>query len=118
LRHCAANNVTMAESALDMTVMHLTIDGQPIDDLSAYRAATPLFTLWLPKGNDLGTDKPVADAVADGYQVMLSPLPAGDHVVVIAIPGLQPGEPAISITYNLHVVSGAYGTSPGASPTP
>jgi pimeloyl-ACP methyl ester carboxylesterase len=119
LRQCAANNVTMAESALDMSLMQLTIDGQALYDLSSYRSATPLFTLWLPAGNDLGSDKVVADAVADGYQVMLNPLTEGDHVVVISIPGLQPGAPAISITYRLTVMSGAYGASsasPEASP--
>jgi Serine aminopeptidase, S33 len=119
LRQCAANNVTMAESALDMTAMQLTIDGQAIGDLLAYRAATPLFTLWLPAGNNLGSDKVVADSVADGYQVMLGPLTEGDHVVVVSIPGLQPGAPAVSITYRLTVVSGAYGASsasPEASP--
>jgi hypothetical protein len=120
LQQCAADAVDMAESVLDMTAMQLSVDGQPIDDLSAYRAATPLFTLWLPEGNDLGSDMNVADSVADGYQVMLSPFTEGDHVVVISLPGSQAGE-TVTITYKLNVVSGAYATSPAApsaSPTP
>ncbi|MFL5760248.1 MAG: alpha/beta fold hydrolase [Thermomicrobiales bacterium] len=119
LRRCATGNVTMAERVLDMSVMQLTVDGQAIDDLSAYRAATPLFTLWLPKGNALGSDKMVANSVADGYQVMLNPLPEGDHVVVITFPG-GPGQ-TLTITYKLTVQSDAYANSPATPdvfPTP
>lgn len=110
LRQCAADAVDMAESALDMTAMQLTIDDQAIDHLSAYRAASPLVTLWLPKSNDLGSDKAVADSMADSYQVMLNPLTEGDHVVVIALPGPQAGE-TVTITYRLSAVSGAYAGS-------
>src|SRR5215211_7627131 len=111
LRRCATDNVNMAESALDMSVMQLTVDGQAIDGLSAYRAATPLFTLWLPEGNELGSDKMVANSVADGYQVMLSPLKEGDHVVVISFPGPPAGQ-TVTITYKLIVESDAYANSP------
>ena len=49
-------NVDMAEGAFDMSAMQVSIDGQAVDNLSAYRAATPLFTLWLPPDNLL--DRP------------------------------------------------------------
>jgi pimeloyl-ACP methyl ester carboxylesterase len=91
-----------------MSVMRLAVDGKDIGSLSDYRTATPLFTLWLPPGNELGSDKPVADAVADGYQVMLKPLAEGDHVVEMSSPGPNGGE-AITVTYTLSITSGAYG---------
>jgi hypothetical protein len=46
----------MAEGAFDMTAMRLTVDGETVADLSAYRVATPRFTLWLPEDNLLESD--------------------------------------------------------------
>jgi hypothetical protein len=106
LRQCAAEAVDFAEGALDMTAMQVTVDGQALGGLSAYRVATPLITLWLPQDNLLGSSRQVADSVADGYQVILSPLPVGEHVVTIGGPGPQPGE-TVTITYRLTVASGA-----------
>lgn len=115
LRACASNAVDMAEGAFDMSAMRLTVDGETIADLSAYRAATPRFTLWLPEDNLLESDQRVADSVADGYQVMLSPLSPGMHEVVISIPGPE----TVTITYRLAVVSGAVAATgePGATPS-
>jgi hypothetical protein len=48
--------------------------------------------------------------VADGYQVMLSPLSEGEHEVVISIPGPQ----TVTIAYRLAVDSGA-AAAPGES---
>jgi len=115
LRACAGNAVDMAEGAFDMTAMRLTVDGETIADLSPYRAATPRFALWLPDDNLLGSEQRVADSVADGYQVMLSPLSEGEHEVVISIPGPQ----TVTIAYRLAVVSGAAAApgEPGATPS-
>jgi pimeloyl-ACP methyl ester carboxylesterase len=118
LRRCATDAVDTAEGVLDMSTMRLTVDGADVRDLPAYRAVTPLFTLWLPEANVLGSAARTADSVADGYQVLLRPLAPGEHVVVIAIPGPQPGE-SVTITYRLTVVSGAYADqagSPAATP--
>ena len=51
----------------------------------------------------------MADSVADGYQVMLSPLSEGEHEVVLSIPGPE----IVTITYQLMVVSGGYVAAPG-----
>jgi hypothetical protein len=115
LRNCATNAVDMAENAFGISTMRLTVDGQDVTDLSAYRAVTPLFTLWLPEDNLLGATRRTANSVADGYQVMLSPLSEGEHVVEIVNPGAQP----VTITYHLTVSSGAHvetTASPVASP--
>lgn len=104
LRQCAMGALNMAEGAFDMSAMSLAVDGQSVDDLSSYRATTPLYTIWLPEANLLGVDDRAADSVADGYQVMLAPMSEGEHVVEIVLPGPEP----VSITYRLTVVSGAY----------
>lgn len=107
LRQCASDAITMAGSVFDMSAMRLILDGQAVENLAAYRAATPLFTLWLPADNVLGSPERAADAVGDGYQVMLGPLAPGEHLIAISLPGPR-GEQPISITYRLTVVSGAF----------
>lgn len=61
----------------------------------------------------------VVDSVADGYQVLLRPLPVGEHLVEITIPAPQ-GEVPTVVSYRLRVESGAYAdatASPVASPS-
>ena len=102
-----------------MSTMALTVDGEIIANLASYRAETPLFRLWLPQENLLGADQRVAESVADGYQVMLSPLSPGEHEVAITIPGPQ-GEEPVTITYALTVVAGSNAEatgSPSATPS-
>jgi hypothetical protein len=104
LARCATEAVNMAEGAFDMATMTMSVDGQAVDNLTDDRAVTPLYTLWLPEDNLLGSPKQVADGVADGYQVMLSPLSEGEHVIEIVLPGPE----LVTITYRLTVESGAY----------
>jgi len=116
LRRCAGEAIDHAAGLFDMRDMGLIVDGEAIADLSAYRTVTPVFPLWLPEENLLGSDRTVADSVADGYQVMLRPLALGEHEVVIAIPGPE----TITITYRLTVDSGTNAetiASPGATPS-
>ena len=119
LSRCATAAVAMAERELDMTAMQLTVDGQSVADLAAYRAVTPRFTLWFPEDNLMGSASRVVDSVADGYQVLLRPLPVGEHLVEITIPAPQ-GEVPTVVSYRLRVESGAYAdatASPVASPS-
>ena len=115
LRRCAIEAVDAAEGAFDMDAMRLTVDGHDVPDLAAYRVTTPRFTLWLPEDNVLGATGRVADSVADGYQVMLSPLGEGEHEVVISVPGPE----TTTVTYQLTVVSGhaAVRGEPHATPS-
>jgi pimeloyl-ACP methyl ester carboxylesterase len=112
LKQCARDNVDMAEDAFDMSAMQVSIDGQAVDDLSAYRAATPLFTLWLPPENLLDSPQRTADAAADGYQVMLAPLAEGEHTLTFTIPGPE----TVTIAYHLTVSSGRF--APAGAVTP
>jgi hypothetical protein len=105
LARCATDALSFAENNWDMRVMRLTVDGVDAGDLSAYRAVTPLYTLWLPEDNLLGVPQRATDGVADSYQVVLAPLAVGEHIVEIVLPG---PEGPVTITYQLVITSGAY----------
>jgi hypothetical protein len=105
LARCATDAVNHAEGVFGKSGMSLTVEGVDAGDLSAYRAVTPMYTLWLPEDNMLGVPERAANSVADSYQVMLAPLPVGEHVVEIVLPGPGGG---VTITYTLTVTSGAY----------
>ena len=79
LRACAEAE---AERYTGITVR---VDGQAVPDIQACRASSPLFALALPKHNVLGAPAGPAFAVADGYQIILPPLPAGDHAISVHI---------------------------------
>lgn len=79
LRACAAAD---AERYTNIAV---TVDGEPVEGIGNYRAASPVFTLDLPEANVLAVPAGKGDAAADGYAVMLAPLDAGEHEVVIHV---------------------------------
>jgi hypothetical protein len=87
-----------AQAALeDLSVLEMSVDGVPIPDLRRYRTTTPVFGLVLPAGNLFGF--PVKDAksqrlaaIADGYYLLLPPLPAGKHVLEGRIEGIDRGD--------------------------
>jgi hypothetical protein len=80
-----------------VTRLSMTIDGQAIDNLSSYRAATrECFALGLrqmPRST-------ARMAVADGYYVMLRPLAAGPHTIAV---GARFDSTSLSTTYRLDV---------------
>ncbi|MDQ3539889.1 MAG: hypothetical protein M3440_04310 [Chloroflexota bacterium] len=77
LRACAAADVDR------YTGIVVRVDGQEVPDIQTYRVSSPLFTLVLPDANVLGASAGPAHAVADGYQIMLAPLPVGDHEIMV-----------------------------------
>ncbi len=77
LRACAAADVDR------YTGLAVSVDGRDLPDIGAYRASSPLFPLPLPANNVLGAPAGMASAVADGYQLILAPLPPGEHEVVV-----------------------------------
>jgi len=79
LRACAATDVDR------YTGIVVRVDGQEVSDIGAYRVSSPLFTLALPEDNVLGASAGPAHAVADGYQIMLAPLPVGEHEIMVHI---------------------------------
>jgi len=72
-----------AAAAMDNPLLlEVSIDGAPLQNLSAYRAQSPVFSLTFPDdavfGLPTGTFTP---QVADGYWVLLAPLSKGAHII-------------------------------------
>ena len=88
----AADNIAHRVSRLSMTV-----DGQAVDNLESHRVASrQCFALGLRQV----PRSAAKTAVADGYYVMLQPLPAGPHT--IAVEARFDGA-SLSTTYRLDV---------------
>jgi DNA-binding transcriptional regulator YhcF (GntR family) len=59
-----------------------SLNGVPLFDPFAHREASPVFDFTALPGNPFGVPAgPSGTAVADGYYVMLDPLPVGTHVI-------------------------------------
>jgi hypothetical protein len=63
-------------------VLGASVDGHELKDLRNYRAPSPLFTLYYPPDNVVGFPANTTSGdVADGYIIILEPLPAGNHEI-------------------------------------
>jgi hypothetical protein len=67
-----------ADHIVDVSV---AIDGQPVEDVAAYRFSTPQFTFEAPTPWIFGATGGPGTAVGDGYFMMIKPLPVGRHVI-------------------------------------
>jgi hypothetical protein len=112
---------TCAASAFDGADITLsaTLDGEELTDAEAYRAHSGLFTFAAPADpddqlfppylgavppNECGVPEGDRPGVADGYWVMLRPLPPGEHELHFSVNLLSQGdtEPfVLDVTYNL-----------------
>jgi hypothetical protein len=96
-------NVT--KSLLDaVTDLLVEIDGVPIRDLDLFRFTSPVFVFTWPPNNIIQAPPGVYfPAVDEGFYVMLTPLPIGEHRLRI-----HQENPSIDfvldITYHLTVV--------------
>ena len=95
--------------------MTATVDGAPIaQDLLQYRIKSPPFTFnavadnpFAPQGSPAGTGL----AVSDGFYVLLTPMPPGEHVITFggAVSFVGPVGPQTfetSVTYHITVQPG------------
>jgi hypothetical protein len=89
------------------TSFAVTLDGQPIGDLFAFRAQSPQggFTLRIPSSSFL-TDLGLAPgkrqpAVADGYFLFLKPLKPGEHVLRLRM--VKPDLSVTGVDYTLNI---------------
>lgn len=104
------------ETATDLAV---EIDGQPVEGLERFRARSSIFGFTLPEDNLLGGQAGSCHprdnvgpcvpylAAADGFYLMLPPLPPGEHT--IHVHGVLPefGGFTVDVTYDpLTVVPG------------
>lgn len=93
-----------------VTDVRAEIDGVPVRDVVRYRAASPPFYFGpLPENNVLqffGVDAPAGAtslSVADGFYLMLPPLPVGNHTVKFGGTFGPPISFTVDITYHLTV---------------
>src|SRR5215203_7166902 len=86
------------------------VDGVAIPDLERYRVQSDLFTVALPAGNWLDVEPAVIQGVADGYWLLLAPLPVGEHELQFG--GSFPNSDfSTEVTYHL-IVGEPVGTAP------
>jgi hypothetical protein len=103
-----------AKQPMDKVVLHLSIDGQEIQNLSSYRVTSPIFNVIFPSNNVFGVEGGPTQAVSDGYFVMLKPFSPGNHIIKFS--GIRPDVNIMSspdvlnsqlfsneVTYNLHI---------------
>src|SRR5438874_7160798 len=70
------------DQANKVTSLQASVDGTNIQDIKPkYRAQSPLFDLTLPKNNVFGLTEGPTKSVADGFWIILKPLPPGKHEV-------------------------------------
>jgi hypothetical protein len=108
----------IAKSIVDsFTDIEVEVDGVPVSDVAAYRSTSPQFASTLPDNNIaqyFGCTDAVPDTygpmVADGYALLLAPLPVGDHTIHIA--GLviaDPSDPSkdvdVDVTWRITVAT-------------
>ena len=94
-RACA---VAQNEPASDL---ECEIDDVVVRNFARYRVESPQFSVTLPENNLFGVEEgAVLTGVADGYYVMVAPLPPGQHT--IRFRGCYPGF-CLDVTYHLTV---------------
>ncbi len=93
----------MVSSVEQTAGVFLTIDGVPVPHLERFRMPSVVFGVTLPDNNvwsaAYGTTVPAGyyyPCVDDGFEILLAPLPAGDHVIHF-------GASWEDITYYIHV---------------
>ncbi len=73
-----------AEQEFDgLTNFRVWVDGVRVEDLDQYLITTPAFRLRYPPDNLFGVRPGAYRAVFVGYFLMLRPLPAGRHTVIV-----------------------------------
>jgi hypothetical protein len=101
---CNVNELRAVAAAIVDNPMTLeaSVDGIPLQDLSAYRVQSPIFSITLPEdaifGLPSGTFEP---NVSDGYWLMLVPLSAGEHTIYFK--AVSAGGFTTEVTYNLTI---------------
>ena len=92
-------------SALDPLVdVQCIIDGEPVNNTTAYRFPSPLFFADIPADDVFGLSFGAFKSgpnVSDGFWLMVRPLPPGEHTIEVLVPAF-----GLDIAYELTVVSG------------
>jgi len=103
--HVPTLQASAAAATTSVQSMQVTIDGQSVNQLTQYRAASPgAFSVTLPDSNVVGLPAGTyAPQVADGYWLLLAPLEPGKHRISVEVtPDPNRGTP-FKITYSITV---------------
>lgn len=95
-RTCAS---TSMNTAVDLVA---EIDGVAVQNIAAYRAGSPNYYFTAPDPNVLGIAAGSGQSVADGFYLMVAPLPAGRHTIHFSATMLDSGW-SLDLTYYLNV---------------
>jgi len=93
-----------AAGAMDnLLLLEARVDGRELQNLSAYRAQSPVFSITVPPDPIFGLPLTgtFTPQVSDGYWLMLAPLPPGNHTIhfkATASFGFT-----VEVTYNLTI---------------
>ena len=79
LRECARAGMD------DITDIQVSIDGQDVADLDAYRSTSPMFTITVPEDNLLGIEPGVGQMVSDAISFIIAPPPPGKYEITVAV---------------------------------
>jgi len=86
-----------------VTDLRVEVDGVPIRHLELFRFTSPVFSVTLPQNNVLQATGYTAAvpgaiflAIAEGFYVMLKPLPVGEHTIA-----MRGRIPAIALTLDV-----------------
>lgn len=91
--------------AVDVSTLSVEVNGVPVRDLGGHRAHSGTFPVTFPPDNLFGAPAGLYPiAAADGYYVMLAPLPPGTHTLHIS--GVLPNGTVLDVTYTLIVTRG------------
>ena len=113
LRACAT---LFGDNAINLSC---AIDGDPVQDVNAYRVQSPLFEFSYPADNIFAIPSPpyTTQSVSDGVWMMLAPLSAGQHTIHFT-GGINPSvfSFGFDLTYQITVArAGRLATAQGAS---
>ena len=80
-RACAKGIIDGTTVGGPITDLATEIDGVSLGDLTIYRAPSPDFHFVAPDNNLLGVPGGSGEMAADGYYLLLAPLPPGQHTI-------------------------------------
>ncbi len=67
------------------TNISVRIDGQAVPNVATFRRVSPYFEVTLPEHNVLGVPIGDAEAVSDGYYMLLAPMLPGEHQIMVHV---------------------------------
>jgi hypothetical protein len=83
--------------------LEVTVDGHRLRNVGDYRVQSPVFTLTSPVGAIFGLPSGTTTPnLSDGYWLLLAPLSAGAHTIIIN--GAGNSGFAVVVTYHLTIV--------------